>query len=106
MTRRTKKASTGSKRTRTKPRHTPARTPSPASTPSSQPADWTRSADGKYVDWTKPPYYVGGVLRLVLEGEDPELVAGAVAQKRIHEYYRLRWQAMGGRPRRFHHVDP
>jgi len=46
------------------------------------------------------------VLRLVLEGEDPELVAGAVAQKRIHEYYRLRWQAMGGRPRRFHHVDP
>lgn len=52
------------------------------------------------MNWTEPPYYVNGVLKLVLEGEDPSLIAGAIAQKRISEFYRLRWQQMGGRPRR------
>lgn len=39
------------------------------------------------------------MLTLVLEGEDPQLVAGPVAQKRIGEYMKLTWRAMGGRPR-------
>jgi hypothetical protein len=48
---------------------------------------------------------VNGVLRLVLDGEDPELIAGKVAERRILEYYKLTWRAMGGRPRYSHRVD-
>jgi hypothetical protein len=53
----------------------------------------TRDAAGRVVDWTRPPYRVGGLLRLVLEGEDPQKIPSAVSLQRICEYYRAarRW---------------
>ena len=52
-------------------------------------ATWTRDADGNYVDWTKPPYREGAILRLVLTGENPATIPGPVRQQRIIEYYKL-----------------
>lgn len=51
--------------------------------------NWTKDAEGNYVDWTKPPYRNGCLLKLVLEGEDPESIPECVRQKRIAEYYAL-----------------
>ena len=38
------------------------------------------------VDWTVPPYRVGGLVRLVLEGEDPAQIPSEVVRQRIAEY--------------------
>ena len=51
--------------------------------------NWTRDADGNYVDWLRPPYRVGSILRLVLPGEDPGKLTSATRQQRIIEYYKL-----------------
>ena len=48
---------------------------------------WTKGRDGKYIDWTKPPHYVRGVLNLVLPGEED--VSEAVLRQRREEYMRL-----------------
>lgn len=50
-------------------------------------SNWTRDKDGNYIDWTMPPYYVNGVLTLILPGErdvDPDVLA-----KRRVEYMKL-----------------
>lgn len=57
-------------------------------------SDWTRDADGNYVDWTKPPHYVGGVLDLVLPGEERDRMPRAEFTKRREEYLRLRKRQM------------
>lgn len=49
--------------------------------------DWTRDENGGFVDWTKPPFYVNGILTLLLPGEahaDPDTLS-----KRRHEYMKL-----------------
>lgn len=46
----------------------------------------TVGPDGSEVDWTKPPYYVRGVLRLVLENEDPATITQAEDARRLGEY--------------------
>lgn len=51
--------------------------------------DWTRDADGAFIDWTKPPYYVGGVLNLLLPGEDAGKMPRETWQKRNAEYMKL-----------------
>ena len=57
--------------------------------------DWTRDANGDFVDWTAPPYQDGGVVSLVLEGEDPARIHPAVWDRRIREFYLLTWRRMG-----------
>lgn len=46
--------------------------------------NWTRDADGKPIIWIRPPYYVNGVLNLVLPGED--MVSINELAKRRNEY--------------------
>lgn len=58
-------------------------------------SDWTRDAAGEFVDWTKAPYQVGGVVRLVLEGEDPDRIPSNVRDRRMREFYLLTWRRMG-----------
>ena len=48
---------------------------------------WTRDANGEYIDWTKPPYKVGGVIDFRLPGED--YVSHDNHTKRIGEYMKL-----------------
>ena len=52
-------------------------------------SDWTRDSDGNFVDWTKPPHYVGGVLNLNLPGEEPGKMPRAEHSKRLDEYMKL-----------------
>lgn len=40
------------------------------------------------IDWTKPPYTVGGLVRLVLEGEDPDSIPRAEMDRRLGERQR------------------
>lgn len=56
---------------------------------SSSESDWTRDQDGNFVDWTKPPYYVGGVLNLLLPGEDAGKMPRETWCKRNEEYMKL-----------------
>jgi len=57
--------------------------------------DWTRDADGNYVDWRKPPYYVNGVLNVMMEHE--EFISSPDISKRITEYMQLTRRAMSRR---------
>ena len=57
-------------------------------------SDWTRDQDGNFVDWTKPPHYVGGVLDLVLPGEDRGRMPRDTFLKRNQEYMKLRRRSM------------
>jgi hypothetical protein len=57
-------------------------------------SDWTRDQDGNFVDWTKAPYYVGGVLNLRLPGEDAGKMARGTWSKRNREYLLLRKRSM------------
>ncbi len=59
----------------------------------------TLDADGREVDWTAPPYYVRGVLTLLLPGEDPRKVTDAVEWQRAAEYLRQRKRAAPRRSR-------
>lgn len=53
--------------------------------------NWTRDANGDYVDWTRPPYRSpgSGILMLVLEGEIAYQLAHEIRVQRILEYYAL-----------------
>lgn len=62
-------------------------------------SDWTRDADGNFVDWTKPPYYVGGVLNLRLPGEDAGKMPRGTWSKRNQEYMKLRKRSMKKAPK-------
>ncbi len=54
------------------------------------PADnWTRDAQGNYVDWTNAPYRQGGNVSLLLEGEDPATLSIETITKRLQEYCSL-----------------
>lgn len=57
--------------------------------------DWTRDADGNFVDWTKPPHYERGILNLVLPGE--RLVSPEVLSRRRWEYVQLTRRRMSRR---------
>ncbi len=57
--------------------------------------DWTRDQAGKHVDWTKRPYYVKGVLNVVLPHER-ELSHEEIS-KRIGEYMKLTWRQLKGK---------
>jgi len=57
-------------------------------------SDWTRDADGDYVDWTKPPYYVGGVINFRLPGESVGNMPRATWLKRHDEFTKLRRRQM------------
>lgn len=48
----------------------------------------TAPLDPDAVDWTRPPYYVNGVLQLMLPGENPATIPQAVTVARILAYYR------------------
>lgn len=63
--------------------------------------DWTRGPDGKFVDWTQPPYRNGSLLCLRLEGEKLDGVPHETYRRRIMEYYALiRRQIMEASQRR------
>lgn len=48
---------------------------------------WTRDDDGNPIDWTQPPYKVGGVLNLILPGEDHrDSGMESEISKRLFEY--------------------
>lgn len=69
----------------------------PASTrsdSSDQPGQWTKDAQGNFVNWLNPPHYVGGVLDLVLPGEERGRMPRAVFRKRSEEYMKLRKREM------------
>lgn len=57
--------------------------------------DWTKDQDGNYIDWTKPPYYVNGVLNLTLPHEWG--LSAEEVSKRIGEYMKLTKRAMSGK---------
>ncbi len=57
-------------------------------------SDWTRDAAGEFVDWTKPPHYVGGVLDLVLPGEERDRMPRSEFVKRTDEYMKLTKRTM------------
>jgi hypothetical protein len=57
--------------------------------PDSSESDWTRDADGNFVDWTKAPHYVNGKLDLLLPGEDRNKMPRDVFSKRTDEYTKL-----------------
>ena len=48
---------------------------------------WTRDAQGNKVRWNRPPYYVRGVVNLVLPGE--QLVNMATLSQRRAEFMKL-----------------
>lgn len=50
---------------------------------------WTKDKNGAAVNWLAPPYYVGGVFRPVLEGEQPEDISADENRKRSAEYIAL-----------------
>ena len=50
-------------------------------------SDWTRDEGGEFIDWTQPPYYVSGILNLVLPGE--RNVHPDILSKRRVEYVKL-----------------
>lgn len=52
-------------------------------------SDWTRDGDGNFIDWTKPPYKVGGVINFLLPGEDAGKMPRGTWLKRQGEYMRL-----------------
>lgn len=56
--------------------------------------DWTKDSDGEYIDWTKPPYCVGGVLNFLLPGEEPGNMPRATWIKRHEEFMKLRKRQM------------
>jgi len=60
--------------------------------------DWTTDADGNYVDWTKPPYCVNGVINLKMAHERE--LSMAEISKRNQEYMKLLRRSMSrlGRP--------
>lgn len=49
---------------------------------------WTTHND-EYVKWNEPPYKIGGMLFLVLDGEDPTRLNDQVLSKRRGEYMKL-----------------
>ena len=57
--------------------------------------DWTRDQDGKYVDWTKRPYYRNGILNVRLAHER-ELSHDEIT-RRLGEYMKLTKRAMSRR---------
>jgi hypothetical protein len=59
---------------------------------------WTVDAQGNYIDWTAPPYYVDGVLNLALPGESVGTMPRAVHIQRTEEYMKLRRRQMKKRP--------
>lgn len=61
--------------------------------------DWTRDAADNYVDWTRPPYRQGGLLVLLLEGEDPARLSPEIFTQRIREYSLLVHRELKGRDR-------
>lgn len=56
--------------------------------------NWTRDAGGEFVRWNEPPYYVGGILNLLLPGEDRP--SDDELRKRRSEYLKLQRRAMRG----------
>ena len=62
-------------------------------------SSWTRDATGDYVDWTQLPYRQGGLLILLLEGEDPARLSPEIFTQRIQEYTRLVRRELRGRDR-------
>ena len=52
--------------------------------------DWTKDQLGEFVRWNEPPYYVGGLLTLILPGED--LISHTELSKRRGEYLKLCWR--------------
>ena len=57
--------------------------------------DWTRDAKGKYIDWTQPPYYVNGVLNVLLPDERD--ISSETISKRITEYSKLTRRSLARR---------
>ena len=53
--------------------------------------NWTRDAEGNYVDWTKPPYRApnSGILTLLMRGESRHDMTPALHSKRLTEYCTL-----------------
>jgi len=53
--------------------------------------DWTRDAEGNFVDWTKPPHrHPGsGILVLLLKSEAPCDMTPDIHSKRLTEYCTL-----------------
>lgn len=49
--------------------------------------EWSKDKNGSAVDWTAPPYFVRGVLCVLLEGETA--IAVSVEGKRMGEYFAL-----------------
>lgn len=47
---------------------------------------WTRGPDGRPIDWSQPPYRVGGRVCLLLAGEQPNDLSSADWIRRTAEY--------------------
>lgn len=69
----------------------------PAGAPAAPPAP---EAVAPGVDWTRPPYTVGGIVTLVLDGEDPATIPRPVTYARVKERYR-QLKAAGSSDRRW-----
>lgn len=52
-------------------------------------SNWTKDANGNYVDWLDPRLHKPPFLSLVLPGEQYHKLDLVVRQQRIQEYYKL-----------------
>lgn len=57
-------------------------------------ADWTRDANGKHVNWLKPPQRLGAIINFLLPGEHQDILDHATHSRRIHEYTLLNRREM------------